>query len=95
MFDIVFQKLYRYPRCAEPCFIGLPVKKGLVFPDKLEHVGISQNGKAVPVQAKITSTPTLCFIALLGATISTFFASKSIKSQSVYSFTYFVPEISK
>lgn len=56
MFDIIFQKLYKYPRLAEPCFIGLPVKQGLLPAGNLDHIGISQDGKAVPVQAKVTST---------------------------------------
>ena len=55
MFDIFFEKLYKYPRLAEPCFIGLPVKQGLIPEGKLDNVAISQNGKAVPVQAKVTS----------------------------------------
>lgn len=55
MFDIIFEKLYKYPRLSEPCFIGLPVKQGLIPEGKLDNVAISQNGKAVPVQAKVTS----------------------------------------
>lgn len=55
MFNINFEKLYKYPRIAEPCFIGLPVKRGLIPEGALDKAAISQNGKAVPVQAKVTS----------------------------------------
>lgn len=56
MFDITFEKLYRYARNSEPCFMGLPVKKGLIPEGKINKVAISQNGKAVPIQTRVTST---------------------------------------
>lgn len=55
MFDITFEKLYRYERKEEPCFLGLPVKKGEIMPDTLHQVMILQNGKPVRIQRKITA----------------------------------------
>ncbi len=55
MFDIKFEKLYRYARISEPCFLGLPVKKGLIPAGQLEKIAVSQNGRAVPIQTKVTS----------------------------------------
>ena len=51
--DIYVDKLYRCPRPAEPCYIGIPLKQGELF--KLDGVEILQDGKPVPVQKKITS----------------------------------------
>ena len=56
MFDIKFDKLYRYERVSEPCFIGLPVKEGLIPDGALQKAAISQNGNPVPMQVKVTST---------------------------------------
>ena len=53
MIDILFDKLYRYDRVAEPCYIGIPVKKG-----ELQDIGkvqVLQEGKALPLQTKVTS----------------------------------------
>ncbi|MCD8327035.1 MAG: hypothetical protein LUC90_10265, partial [Lachnospiraceae bacterium] len=53
MFDLIFEKLYRYPRISEPCFIGLPVKKGEMA--SAEGVRVYQGGTPVPVQARVTA----------------------------------------
>lgn len=53
MMELKFEKLYRYPRIAEPCYIGIPVKKGLL--KDLSHVAVLQDGKALPLQKKVTS----------------------------------------
>ncbi len=53
MFDLTFEKLYRYPRVSEPCFLGLPVKKGRLT--SAENVRVYQDGKPVPVQARATA----------------------------------------
>ncbi len=53
MIPLKFEKLYKYPRLSEPCFIGIPVKEG-ALPD-VDKVSILQKGRRVPVQAKVTS----------------------------------------
>ena len=53
MIDIFFDKLYRYPRIKEPCSIAIPVKEGIL--NSLDKLAIIQEGKAVPMQAKVTS----------------------------------------
>lgn len=55
MFDIVFEKLYKNKRTAEPCFIGIPVKQGLLCEKNLDKVMVCQDGKAVPLQVRPTS----------------------------------------
>jgi hypothetical protein len=54
MIEIKFDKLYRYDRINEPCFIGFPLKKGELY--SLDKVAVYQEDKRLPVQAKITST---------------------------------------
>ena len=50
---IYFDKLYRYPRSAEPCGIGIPLKAGvLTDPDR---VAVLQEGRPLPIQKKVTS----------------------------------------
>lgn len=51
--DIYFDKLYKYERKAEPCFIGIPLKKGELY--DLERVAVLQDGKAIPLQKKVTA----------------------------------------
>ena len=51
--DIFIDKLYRSPRIAEPCYIGIPVKAGTLM--DTERVVVFQEGKPIPVQKKITS----------------------------------------
>ncbi len=53
MVDIFFDKLYRSERAAEPCYIGIPVKKGQLW----DHaaVRVYQEGREVPLQTKVTS----------------------------------------
>ena len=53
MVEIYFDKLYRYPRIAEPCSIAVPVREGEL--KSAENVCVTQDGKALPVQAKVTS----------------------------------------
>lgn len=53
MIDIFFDKLYRYERIAEPCYIGIPLKEG-----ELRDAGsvrLYQGDKELPVQRKVTS----------------------------------------
>ncbi len=53
MLKLYFDKLYRYPRLEEPCYIGIPMKKGEL--KDLSKVAVLQDGKAVPMQKKVTS----------------------------------------
>lgn len=53
MIDIFFDKLYRYPRIEEPCSIAIPVKEGTL--NSLDKLAIIQEGKILPMQAKVTS----------------------------------------
>lgn len=53
MIDIYFDKLYRYDRIAEPCYIGIPVREGELW--DADGICVRQEGKCVPVQAKVTS----------------------------------------
>jgi hypothetical protein len=54
MTKIYFDKLYRYERKMEHCNIAIPVKAGEL--KSVDNVAIFQNGKAVPVQTKVTAT---------------------------------------
>ena len=54
MIEINFDKLYRYPRIAEPCTICIPVEKGKI--KTKENLCVMQDVKPVPTQAKVTST---------------------------------------
>ena len=51
--DIYVDKLYRYERKAEPCFIGIPMKKGVL--SDLDQVAVLQDGRALPIQKKVTA----------------------------------------
>lgn len=53
MIDIFFDKLYRYERVAEPCYIGIPVKKGELR--DLSKVKVYQEGRELLLQTKATS----------------------------------------
>lgn len=53
MTDIYFDKLYRYDRIAEPCYIGIPVQEGEIW--DTDGVSVFQKGKRQPLQAKVTS----------------------------------------
>ncbi|SEW34835.1 hypothetical protein [[Clostridium] fimetarium] len=53
MVEIYFDKLYRYSRDEEHCFVAIPVKKGEL--KNLSKVTVLQNGKPVPMQGKVTS----------------------------------------
>lgn len=51
--DIYIDKLYCYPRSAEPCCIGIPLKKGALT--SLDKVQVLQEKKPLPIQKKVTS----------------------------------------
>ncbi len=51
--EIYFDKLYRYERKAEHCSIAIPIKKGVLR--HAEDIAIYQDGKAIPVQPKVTA----------------------------------------
>lgn len=53
MTDIFFDKLYRFARNAEPCYIGIPVKEGELR--DISGVSVYQEGRRLPLQAKVTS----------------------------------------
>lgn len=53
MTDICFDKLYRYDRISEPCYIGIPVKEGELW--DVDGVRVYQAEKRLPLQAKVTS----------------------------------------
>lgn len=53
MIDIYFDKLYRYERVGEPCYIGIPVKEGELC--STDSVRLYQGGGALPIQTKVTS----------------------------------------
>ncbi|MCM1174851.1 MAG: glycoside hydrolase family 127 protein [Blautia sp.] len=53
MVDIFFDKLYRYDRAAEPCYIGMPVREGELL--EADDVCVYQEGKRLPLQTKVTS----------------------------------------
>lgn len=51
--DIRFQKLYRYDRLKEHCYVAIPFAKGALMEEG--KVQICQNGKYVPMQSKVTA----------------------------------------
>lgn len=53
MIEIIFDKLYRYDRIGEPCFIAIPVKEGELR--DVDSVSVYQEGRALSLQTKITS----------------------------------------
>ena len=53
MMDIYFDKLYRYNRISEPCYIGIPVREGELW--DTDGVCVYQDGKRTPLQTKVTS----------------------------------------
>jgi len=53
MVEIFFEKLYRYPRINEPCSVAIPVKAGTLY--SVDNLSVLQEGKALPVQTKVTS----------------------------------------
>ncbi len=53
MIDLVFPKLYRYPRVSEPCQVAVPLKKGVL--KDVSKITVYQKDQAVPSQAKVTS----------------------------------------
>lgn len=56
MIDIYIDKLYRYARKNEPCFIGIPLKKGTLY--EADKVAVLQDKKVLPVQKKVTARHT-------------------------------------
>ena len=53
MIDIYFDKLYRYDRLSEPCYIGIPVREGVIW--DTDGVRVYQAGNCLPLQTKVTS----------------------------------------
>ena len=53
MIDIYVDKLYKYERKEEPCFIGIPVKKGMLH--DITGVTVYQKDHALPIQKKVTA----------------------------------------
>lgn len=53
MIKVFFDKLYRYPRIAEPCNVAVPFKKGEL--QSLDGIAVIQDGRALPIQPKVTS----------------------------------------
>lgn len=53
MMDIYVDKLYKYERKEEPCFIGIPVKKGELR--DLDRVTVFQDDRMIPLQKKVTA----------------------------------------
>ena len=53
MIEILIDKLYKNDRTEEPCYIGIPVKEGVLR--DTERVRVLQDGKAIPLQTKVTS----------------------------------------
>lgn len=51
--DIYVDKLYKYERLAEPCFIGIPMKKGVLR--DLDKVAVFQGDRVLPLQKKVTA----------------------------------------
>ena len=51
MIEINFDKLYRYPRIAEPCTICIPVEKGKIY--SKDNVCVMQDGKPVPNRQRL------------------------------------------
>jgi len=51
--DIYVDKLYKYERKEEPCFIGIPMKKGALR--DLDKVAVFQEGRILPLQKKVTA----------------------------------------
>lgn len=53
MIDIYVDKLYKYARKDEPCFIGIPMKKGVLR--DLDKVAVLQDDRVLPIQKKVTA----------------------------------------
>lgn len=53
MIELFFDKLYRYERIAEPCYIGIPIREGELR--DTDGVCVYQEGRRLPLQTKVTS----------------------------------------
>lgn len=51
--DIYVDKLYKYERKDEPCFIGIPMKKGVLR--DLDKIAVFQDDHVLPIQKKVTA----------------------------------------
>lgn len=51
--EIYIDRLYRYDRHLEPCFVGFPLPKGLLY--DTEGIRLSDNNRYLPLQSRITS----------------------------------------
>ncbi len=54
-FEIFIDKLYRYDRIAEPCYIGFPLKKGLISDTDMVRIIDPVKNVYLPTQIKVTS----------------------------------------
>ncbi len=52
MIEVKIDKLYRYDRKSEPCFIGFPLPKGTLYDDK--KVYLYDGNVTLPLQSKVT-----------------------------------------
>ncbi len=52
MIEVKIDKLYRYDRKSEPCFIGFPLPKGTLYDDK--KVYLYDGNITLPLQSKVT-----------------------------------------
>lgn len=52
MIEVYIDKLYRYDRKSEPCFVGIPLPKGKLF--GTDGVRLWDADRCLPVQAKVT-----------------------------------------
>ncbi|MBQ3798193.1 MAG: hypothetical protein II842_18285 [Butyrivibrio sp.] len=53
--EIFIDKLYRYDRILEPCYIGFPLKKGLIFDTENISLMDPAENALLPTQIKVTS----------------------------------------
>ena len=54
MFTLNFEKLYNRDRLAQPCFVSVPLAKGVLKEE--DGVSLWQNGKPLPLQKKVLSS---------------------------------------
>ena len=54
MITLKFEKLYNRDRIAQPCFVSVPLARGVL--KEIDKVSLKQNGKTLPVQKKVLSS---------------------------------------
>ena len=47
MITLKFEKLYNRDRIAQPCFVSVPLARGVL--KEIDKVSLKQNGKTLPV----------------------------------------------